>query len=491
MEDIRTPPKASSLIESLRDIGYSLKASVADIIDNSIAASASRIDLFFKWDGSASCISIIDDGHGMLPDELVNAMRPGSTSPLESRHKKDLGRFGLGLKTASFSQCRRLTVVSRKNGETSGCCWDLDHVAATDDWLLKRLTTEQIGFLPEFSALGNSGTLVVWENMDRVIDRTISDNTESNLYEKMDEVRKHLELVFHRYLKGEDGIKTISIFMNGEKLKPFDPFNSFHPATQRLPSEDLELLGETIHIQPYILPHHSKTSPADYEYYSAGDYLKNQGFYVYRNARLLISGTWFRLARQRELTKLARVKVDLPNSLDHLWAIDVRKSRAKPPEVIRQRLKKVIEKITGGSSRVYTTRGRRLTRQGLNTVWIRKASHGKVKYVVNREHPFLKKYVVGLSEINGSHFLDILTLIEDQFPVDAFYSDVSSSPESIAENTMEKNKLLELADLFYTSLKARGTEPDEIMKQFEMTEPFRNYSHIISDYLTSKDQQDE
>jgi hypothetical protein len=487
MEDIKIPPRASSLIESLRDIGYSLIASIADIIDNSIAASASRIDLIFRWDGPTSCIFIVDDGQGMTPDELIDAMRPGSMSPLESRDKKDLGRFGLGLKTASFSQCRKLTVISRKNGAVSGCCWDLDHVAVTDDWLLKRLMPEQMDIIPEFSDLGDSGTLVLWENMDRIIDITRSHSTESNLYEKMDEVRRHLELVFHRYLKGEAGIKTISIFMNGEKLKPFDPFNSFHPATQRLPSEDLELLGETIHIQPYILPHHSKTSPVDYEYYSAGDYLKNQGFYVYRNARLLIYGTWFRLARKSELTKLARVKIDLPNNLDHLWGIDVRKSRANPPESIRQRLKKVIERITGGSSRIYTTRGRVLTRQGLNTFWIRKASHGKVKYVINRDHPFLKEFIDGLTDQVSSDFQDILTLIEDQFPIDTFYSDVSTSPESLAENTIENEKILNLAEMFYSNLKANGMEPGEIIKQFEMTEPFRNYSHIISDYLTSKE----
>jgi len=125
MEDIRTPPKASSLIESLRDIGYSLKSAVADIIDNSIGASAGRIELLFKWDGAASSISMVDDGEGMSADELVEAMRPGSMNPLENRDRRDLGRFGLGLKTASFSQCRKLTVVTKKNDELSGCCWDL------------------------------------------------------------------------------------------------------------------------------------------------------------------------------------------------------------------------------------------------------------------------------------------------------------------------------------------------------------------------------
>ncbi len=491
MEDITTPPRASSLIESLRDIGYSLKSAVADIIDNSIAASASRAEMFFEWKGNESIFVIIDDGHGMSSKELVEAMRPGSMNPLESRDRKDLGRFGLGLKTASFSQCRKLTVISRKHGETSGYCWDLDYVAAKDEWLLKRLSQKQINALSYVSSLKEKGTLVFWEKIDRVIDSTVSDQAESILYEKMDDVRKHLELVFHRYLQGEPGLRAISLFLNGERLKPFDPFNSRHPATQPLPKEELELSGETITILPYVLPHHSKPTPVDYEYYSAGDYLKNQGFYVYRNARLLISGTWFRLARQKELTKLARVKIDLPNNLDHLWAIDVRKSKANPPEVILQRLKKVIEKITGGSKRVYKARGKKLTREGLNTLWIREASHGKIKYLINREHPFLKKFIEEQEGKTGRSFSDLLTLIEDQFPIDAFYSDVSSTPESLAENTISDEKLFELAELFYKSLKGGDSDSNKIRIQFELTEPFRNYPKIISEFLGGKEQFDE
>ncbi len=487
MKDIISPPRASSHIEALRDIGYSLKSAVADIIDNSISASASKIELFFEWKGKDSSIAIIDDGDGMSAAELIEAMRPSNVNPLESRDRNDLGRFGLGMKTASFSQCRKLTVISRRNGSVSGCCWDLDYVAEKDEWLLRQLSDDQIEDTAGSLITGDSGTLVLWENLDRLIDRT-GTGIEANLYEKMDSVRKHLELVFHRYLKGEPGKKPIAMSINGEHLKPFDPFNSLHPATQHLQDEILELAGETIRIQPYILPHHSKISPADYEYYGGeGGYLRTQGFYVYRNSRLLISGTWFRLARQRELTKLARVKIDLPNSLDHLWEIDVRKSKATPPEIIRQRLKKVIDRITGGSTRIYTTRGRRLTSEGLNTVWIRKAGHGKIKYSINRDHPLLKNHI---SELNGqarSRFLDLLTLIEDQLPVDSIYSDVSGSPESLAENMIEEGKLLELAELFHSCMKAQGMAAGEIREQFEITEPFRNNLDRITDFLTSKE----
>ena len=489
---ITIPPKASSLIESLRDIGYSLKAAIADIIDNSISASAGKIELLFEWHNKESYIAIIDDGAGMSPSTLIEAMRPGSTNPLDCRDRKDLGRFGLGLKTASFSQCRKLTVVSRRDGELSGCCWDLNYVAEKDEWLLKVLETSQIENLPEFSRLGGTGTLVLWENLDRIIDQTASASTEANLYEKMDIARKHLELVFHRYLKGESGIKSISILFNGDSLKPFDPFNSKHPATQHLPDEQLKLDGEIIYIQPYILPHHSKVSPNDYDYYSGeGGYLKNQGFYVYRNARLLVSGTWFRLAGYRELTKLARVKIDLSNRLDNLWAIDVRKSRANPPEVIRQRLKNVIERIIGSSKRIYTSRGRRLTQDGLNTVWLRKVTHDKINYSINRNHPLLNRYVSTLGEQERNFFFDILTLIEGQFPVDAFYSDVSNTPESLAGQNFEEEKLLKLAELFYNDLERQGSAPNEIKNQFERTEPFRTNIDRVTAFLLTKGLTDE
>lgn len=492
MDQITVPPKASSLIESLRDIGYSLKAAIADIIDNSIAASSSRIDLFFKWHDKASYIAIADNGTGMSYEELIEAMRPGSTNPLIQRDKKDLGRFGLGLKTASFSQCRRLTVASMKNGKLSACCWDLDYVTERDDWLLRVLEKDQIKKIPEISRIDNNGTLVLWENLDRMIDKTDLASMEANLYEKMDIARKHVELVFHRYLKGEAGIRSILIFFNNSPLKPFDPFNSKHPATQYLPNEQIEFYGETISIQPYILPHHSKIDPGEYEYYAGeGGYLNSQGFYVYRNARLIVSGTWFRLAARRELTKLARVKIDLPNNLDHLWAIDVRKSKANPPEIIRQRLKHIIERITGASKRVYTVKGKKLIQEGLNTVWLRTVIHNKINYSINRRHPLLEKYISEYTDQGRDFFFDILTLIEQQFPVDAFYSDVSGTPEAIHMNNVEKDKLLQLAELFYRSMEAKGLSPAQIRKQFEQTEPFRNNHDQIADYLFMKGLSDE
>ena len=136
-------PGAGALIESLRAVGYSLPTAIADIIDNSIAAKAKNIWLDFYWDGCDSRISILDDGVGMEEDVLSNAMRPGSQSPTDTRDPSDLGRFGLGLKTASFSQSRILSVVSKTSkGEKSRRCWDLNFVSKHNEWrLLKEVTS--------------------------------------------------------------------------------------------------------------------------------------------------------------------------------------------------------------------------------------------------------------------------------------------------------------------------------------------------------------
>jgi hypothetical protein len=162
-------PSASNMIEALRDIGYSLESAVADIIDNSIFAAATQIDIRFGWEQEGvPWLAIIDDGHGMSDAELAEAMRLGGRDPLGPRKESDLGRFGLGLKTASFSQCRRLSVLSRRNGSSSARQWDLNLVRDRNKWLLRRLGSEEIASLRCSAMLGASGTLVLWQVLDRL-----------------------------------------------------------------------------------------------------------------------------------------------------------------------------------------------------------------------------------------------------------------------------------------------------------------------------------
>ena len=133
-------PKPEAMINSLRAFGYDLSMAIADLVDNSIFAKAKNIAIDYDWNDGVPWIRISDDGLGMTEARLKEAMRLGSQSPLEERAKGDLGRFGLGLKTASFSQCKMLTVCTRTAKSGSAIrCWDLDHVRVSRKWELRKI----------------------------------------------------------------------------------------------------------------------------------------------------------------------------------------------------------------------------------------------------------------------------------------------------------------------------------------------------------------
>lgn len=489
-------PSPISLIESLRNIGYSTETSIADIIDNSITAGASRINIRFAWNAGVPWVAVTDDGSGMTEEELISAMRFGSTCPLEARSAGDLGRFGLGMKTASFSQCRRLTVVSRKHHRLSCCKWDLDELAeaAGTAWKLSILNPADIYRQPvpddvynETATVFESGTLILWENIDRIRDQVPPAKQEAHFNDMLDRARKHLELVFHRYLSPEPGRKKITITMNGDALDAFNPFNPRNLATQELEAQQILLEGEMILVQPYVLPHHSKVSRRDYNYYAGeGGYLHNQGFYVYRNRRLIIKGTWFRLIKKEELNKLIRVRVDIPNSLDHLWKIDVKKSHASPPETIRNELKQVIDKIAASGRRVYRQRGTKLTSDVNSPVWNRVASGNKISYQINREQPLVEQFSKLIPGDMREFFENLMTMFESSFPTDMFFNDVAGNPEQVGAPRFQESSLEMLLDIFLESWAEAGVAKNEIAEKLLSTDPFASNRSVTEKLLQQR-----
>lgn len=443
------PPRASAMIEAMRDIGYSLESAVADIIDNSITARARNVHVRFGWRMDCPWIAIVDDGDGMTPEILREAMRPGTRNPLESRSKDDLGRFGLGLKTASFSQCRRLTVVTRQQDNAQAAAqWDLDHVALTDRWTLLRPTEAEVRNYPAIDMLGTSGTLVLWDSIDRIEFNGQDERGHQQLNELMAVVTEHIALVFHRFIAGEPRMPRVRFRVNGADVEPFDPFNAQNEATQRLPEERVVTKQGDVVLQAYVLPHHSKVTPQEYRRFGATEgYLRNQGFYVYRNRRLIIWGTWFRLAPQEELTKLARIRVDIPNTQDHLWTIDVRKSRARPPEVVRSRMKQIIERIRSSAKRPYTHRGVHVTAGLSAAVWERRVFNDAVRYEVNTKHPVVADLRADLDSLGQAHLDAILQMIGEAFPASVFFSDYANNPRALEPTACNVDALIELARL--------------------------------------------
>ncbi len=463
-------PRAAPLIESMRSIGYSLRTAVADIIDNSVTAGARKIELLADTDSDLPALGILDDGAGMDEAELMEAMRPGTRSPLDGREAADLGRFGLGLKTASFSQCRRLTVVTRKNGMTSSAIWDLDTVADRNEWLVE--IPGDHAALPWFERLGSNGTLVVWQKLDRL---TGAEDNRDNLVRQIDGTASHVEFVFHRFMSGRSGKRRVGIFLNGRKLMPFDPFHSHHPATQAGPLEKIPLHGTTIRIQPYTLPHHTKVSPDEWERYGGPEgYARNQGFYLYRNRRLIVHGTWFGMVRQSEIAKLCRVRIDIPNSLDAEWKIDVRKASAQPPSQVRERLKRIIDPIIQPSKRTYTVRGKRLVEDNELPVWTRTQNKNEIFYGLNPEHPLFAGFMDTLDQSGKREFRRLIGLIVSTLPIDALFADIGEKPENVSGQTLDRDNFAEIVMSTYRALRKGGLSPDKATSMMQSAEPFRS-----------------
>lgn len=475
------PPYAPTLIESTRAIGYTLEAAIADIVDNSISASASCADIFFFPVGDAY-IAILDDGCGMNADALESAMRYGSQNPNEKRDANDLGRFGLGLKTASLSQCRTLIVASKQGSHMEARCWDIDHVIEAHDWSLLILDLEEeFDAIPQIEELRKlkSGTLVVWRNLDRL--KVGELDFGRSMGKKMNDVRNHLSLVFHRYIRGEPEIKKMHLRMNNVPVEPADPFLSKRN-TQVMSDEIMNINGSKVVIRPYILPHISNLTSDEIVALGGKEGLrKSQGFYVYRNKRLLVWGTWFRMMRQAELSKLARVQVDIPNELDSLWTLDIKKSTAMPPEEVRNNLDSVIERLAEHSKRTWVFRGKRETQDSVVHVWQRfKGKQGGAYYTINRDHPLVEVFEESTQQTKRN-VENLLRAIEEGLPLSSLYLDLNSD-RPVENETEASAQVVEslLQDLLMQF--PDDAAKAELLDRLAVSEPFVHYPQIIKKY---------
>ena len=481
MNTVILPPSASSLMESTRSIGYSLEAAVADIVDNCIAAEASSIDINF-FPINDPYIVIADDGQGMSAEELQASMRYGSKNPLCTRAENDLGRYGLGLKTASLSQCQILTVASKKDGMISCCRWDLHHIRKTNEWELLVLGEEETSKLPCFEFLENKphGTLVIWQDLDRIF--SSGDVQHDVLGAKMVKVREHLSLVFHRYLSGEPDLRRIQIKLNNENIPPADPFLQ-GKSTKAMADEKLFIRNNhKVIVRAYILPHISKLSKQDLDALGGKDGLrKSQGFYVYRNKRLVVWGTWFRMMVKGDLSKLARIQVDIPNSLDELWTLDIKKSTAIPPEEVQKNLRKIVEKIAEKSKQTWTFRGKIERSSEKKEIWNRiKTRDGGFLYQINREHFLINEIKQKAPEITQA-LETMFRLIEERLPLNSLYVDLVQD-EKIVNNdeVLPQEVLSQLKNIL--SIFSTASEKRAALSCILDQPPFCNHQEYIKQH---------
>lgn len=468
----------------MRDIGYSFQSAVADILDNSISARANRIDILNGLDDSDSpFVAIVDNGEGMTGEVLTAAMRHGSRSPLATRQQGDLGRFGLGMKTASFSQCRRLTVVSRRDCQTHARRWDLDHVVNTDQWLLQVLGTHELRDLPCLDALSDRGTLVLWQSLDRLDSEDASADKKSEaLNEIFAEVRRHLALTFHRYIRPEptdSDLVPTTISINNHPIEAADPF-ALHmiPSSDEHEVESIKAGQEQITVQGFTLPHHSRITAAQLDNLTLGSSLtETQGLYIYRAKRLISGGTWLGLCNRSEISKLLRVRVDVPTSLDSYWAVDVRKSRIRPPAAVRSRLRPLVERMTRTAKRPYTYRGKRQLQDSALPAWERIEERGQIRYAINRSHPLIER--AAHEADRASNLESILAAIESSLPLEAMFSDIGSNPQSVRQYDLDESDLEQLL-LAYLDVLAPNSDTLSagVFVQISGTAPFKGDDRV-------------
>jgi hypothetical protein len=435
----------------------------------------------------------------MTEDVLKNAMRPGSKNPLQEREAKDLGRFGLGLKTASFSQCRRLTVGSKSEGnEPAIRYWDLDYVNICGEWRLAKPNKENIPQV--FSVLDQmrSGTVVFWEKIDRMTKGTDPANKkhQDHFLAQLDILKSHLEMVFHRFLAKPRGLKII---LNGREIKPWDPFLTNHPSTQHLSLGYIDYCGKKITVRPFVLPHRSKLDDASYEQAGGpGGWNERQGFYVYRNERLIVPGDWLGLVfrkgqpiRKEQHTKLARIMVDIPNSFDGDWKIDVKKSVAKPPNLIKDEFQRISRLTIDKAISVYRYRGKvseRNSDSSFTFPWSTTIQHGVYHYSINRDHPLVMDILQNSGE-NKKKIQTMLRMIEETVPVPLIILNDSNNPDKIQRpfEDAPSDELKSVLEEIWKSMINTGVSPENAKSRLTHMEPFSDYPAYVTEFVLKKD----
>lgn len=489
---VRNAPPHNSMLESLRGLGYATPTAIADLIDNCISASATEISVQLDWAGDESWVRIIDNGIGMDDATLEAGMRLGARDPRRERAENDLGRFGLGLKTASFSQARRLTVASRRSGGPIVCLrWDLDLIGNEPgaDWsLFEGPASGSEEILAALEKMEH-GTIVLWEKMDRIV---TSGFQSKDMAELADLIEAHLAMTYHRLIDGPH--PNLRILLNGRVVKPWDPFLEGHPG-KALESPEYRILNTTgVMVQCHVLPHRDMLKSAEQETSGGPNgWTQQEGFYVYRNKRLLMAGGWLGLGDggkqwpRDEAHRLARIRVDIPNNADAEWKINVLKSTASPPVRLRSQFHRLATQTRETARKVFAHRGyitpTGLVRQtALPDAWqVRRSAQG-TSYRIARDHDLVASVLERAGALKPD-IVSLLRLIEETVPVQRIWLDTAEdkeTPRTGFAGAPDAEVLDTLKSLFEALVKFRGLSHTEAISRISRTPPFDRHLDLVA-----------
>ncbi len=483
-------PDPAGTIDSLAALGYSPEAAIADLVDNSVAARAGMVDITCHWAGQDSHVLIRDDGRGMTRAQLLRGLTVGGRAG-DLRDAADLGRFGMGLKTASFSQARTLVVASRPDdGAWHVGTWDTEHVKAVGDWQLL------LGAPPEADEALRAaqrrhkgpGTIVLWLGLGRLVPPGTEPGdafAQQEFYAGINRVESHLGMVFHRYLSGRG---RISIVLNGGPIPAWDPFLGRRRFVEELPSDPSP---SGLVVTGYVLPHRVRLT--DQEHLTAGGprgWLDQQGFYVYRRDRLIVAGDWMLPDfRKDERHVLARIAVELPADQDRQWSLDVKKSSAVPPASAVKQLRRVGKATRARAGSVMNHRGKVVRdRQTVSEdfTWQAVKQFGRTRFVVNRQHALIRDLTDRHPEIRRD-LAAIFSMIESALPVGLIRTTADTGDQTVADPDGDvPDDVLDLARRMLEVLLNRGESAGAALARVTRMPPFSEHDRL-ADLLTGTD----
>ncbi|WP_210487272.1 ATP-binding protein [Rufibacter aurantiacus] len=444
------PPEPFSFIKSISEQGYSLSTALADLIDNSITADASRVEILSDVSSEPFRIFIADNGNGMTEQELHLNMRFPSNNPDNLRSSPDLGRFGLGMKTASFSQTRCFTVLSRSQGSAvyAARTWDVDYLRQTGNWSIIINTSEEIEcLLQEYRNLSEEyighdkdfmpGTIIIWCGLYKIerLRNDMSFRKGALADELHDETADHLGMVFHRFLDSKTSRLTIRI--NNVLVNSFDPFPEKEPDLLALAGSFKIHEGDPVKIKGYVLPARSiKESKEGISVWTSGkrSLTDMEGIYVYRNGRLIISGGWNRLLKKSPQFQLGRLKVDIGNKLDALFHLNVSKSSLKIPFELKQAFLRAVAEIKEESYKEYRNRINnelieKGKKAGAEPLLIKVITDKGAEYRINPEFSLIQEIEPHLDHSSHRLFNTLIRAVNNQLKLILGYEDNQGSRE--------------------------------------------------------------
>ena len=410
-------PNPEYLIKSIAEQGYSLETALADLIDNSITANATKIDVLTKIDVEPFTLFIGDNGDGMDADQLRANMQFPSKSPDLERDLNDLGRFGLGLKTASFSQTRCFTVLSRKKGSSKykGYTWDVKHLKDEGKWLIINNSNEEIeNILNQYSTLSTNhlnkfegftpNTIVIWKGLYKFENYiNISNKQDALKSEITTNTAEYLSIVLHRFMEKENN--PLQIRINNIRVKLFNPFPSENSQLRALEPLQRTFGNDVIKIQGFVLPNSSirETKETNNSWTPENKSLMDmEGIYIYRADRLILFGGWNGIIRKMPRLQLARLKVDIGNKLDHLFHLNVAKSQVIIPYDLKQAFYRAIITLKEEAQKEYYNYGIKAFVNKNKTeeiqLYNRIATNKGVLLTINNDFPLLKSLKKSLSK---------------------------------------------------------------------------------------------